>query len=58
MTAEVTREAMAIQAEHVLLALERVCERVGRALTLDERFTPPSRALQTALARSTTQHPA
>ena len=56
-TAEVTREAMAIQSEHVLLALERVCERVGRALTLDERFTSPSRDLQTALARSTTQHP-
>ena len=48
---------MAIQSEHVLLALERVCERVGRALTLDERFTSPSHDLQTALARSTTQHP-
>ncbi len=56
-TAEVTREAMAIQSEHVLLALERVCGRVGRALTLDERFTPPSRAVKAALARATTEHP-
>ena len=56
-TADVTREAMAIQSEHVLLALERACTRVGRALTLDERFTPPSRAVTVALARATTEHP-
>ncbi|THJ01966.1 phosphoenolpyruvate carboxylase, partial [Nocardioides sp.] len=56
-TAEVTREAMAIQSEHVLLALERVCDRVGRALTLDERFTPPSRAVRAAIALAGTEHP-
>ncbi|WP_295660029.1 phosphoenolpyruvate carboxylase [uncultured Nocardioides sp.] len=56
-TADVTREAMAIQSEHVLRALERACSRVGRALTLDERFTPPSRAVTVALARATTEHP-
>ena len=44
-TADVTREAMAIQSEHAMLALETVANRVGRALTVDAETTPPSAAL-------------
>ncbi|HET7421796.1 MAG TPA: phosphoenolpyruvate carboxylase [Candidatus Dormibacteraeota bacterium] len=50
-TAEVTRETMAIQSEHALLALETVAGRVGRALTVDTETTPPSRALLRRLGR-------
>jgi phosphoenolpyruvate carboxylase len=49
-TSQVTLRAMAIQADHVLRALERVCERVGRALTADERTTPPSPEVRRLLA--------
>ena len=38
---QVTREAAAIQAEHVLLALENAATRIGRALTADAATTPP-----------------
>jgi phosphoenolpyruvate carboxylase len=48
-TAEVTAEAMAIHAEHVLLALEAAANRVGRALTVDTETTPPSPALRRRL---------
>jgi phosphoenolpyruvate carboxylase len=48
-TAPVTREAMQIQREHVLLALETVANRVGRALTLDSETTPPSKELMRRL---------
>ena len=48
-TAEVTAEAMAIHGEHVLLALEAVANRVGRALTVDAETTPPSPALRRRL---------
>ncbi|WP_413450911.1 phosphoenolpyruvate carboxylase [Georgenia phoenicis] len=41
-TAKVTRQAAAIAAEHVLTALERETTRVGLAMTLDEKSTPPS----------------
>ena len=44
-TAETTREAAAIAAEHVLLGLERAATRIGRTLTLDAADTPPSAAL-------------
>jgi phosphoenolpyruvate carboxylase len=49
-TAKVTEETMAIQAEHVLLALENATTRIGRSLTVDEATTPPSRALRRRLA--------
>lgn len=45
-TADVTTETMAIHAEHSLLALETVTNRVGRALTVDAQTTPPSRELR------------
>ncbi|MER7244069.1 phosphoenolpyruvate carboxylase [Kribbella sp. NPDC000426] len=41
-TAAITREAMQIQADHVLRALEQATEELGRALTLDAATTPPS----------------
>ena len=44
-TASVTRQAAAQSAERVLTALEAASRRVGLALTLDDRFAPPSDAL-------------
>ncbi|TWD82066.1 phosphoenolpyruvate carboxylase type 1 [Kribbella amoyensis] len=41
-TAAITREAMQIQADHVLRALERATDQLGRSLTLDAATTPPS----------------
>ncbi|MEW2356928.1 phosphoenolpyruvate carboxylase [Spirillospora sp. NPDC029432] len=57
-TAQVTRDAVMIQAEHVLRALEAACGRIGRELTLYEATTPPSPALREALAAARTAHPA
>lgn len=44
-TAETTLAAVGIASEHVLIGLERVARRVGRALTLDATTTPPSNAV-------------
>jgi phosphoenolpyruvate carboxylase len=44
--ATVTSETMAIQAEHALIALEAVANRVGRALTVDSETTPASAELR------------
>ncbi|GAA4434362.1 phosphoenolpyruvate carboxylase [Georgenia halophila] len=44
-TATVTRQAAAQAAERVLVALEERARRVGLALTLDDRYTPPSEAV-------------
>ncbi|GAB3833328.1 phosphoenolpyruvate carboxylase [Kribbella italica] len=41
-TAAITREAMQIQADHVLRALEQATDQLGRSLTLDAATTPPS----------------
>ena len=51
-TAAVTRQAVAIQAEHALLALERATARIGRALTVSDRSTPPSAELSALLGRA------
>jgi phosphoenolpyruvate carboxylase len=51
-TADVTAQAMAIQSEHALLALEAVANRLGRSLTVDVETTPPSAALRRRLATS------
>lgn len=48
-TSTVTRQAMSIQADHVLTALERACRRVGTALTVDAQSTPPSVAVRRLL---------
>jgi phosphoenolpyruvate carboxylase len=50
-TAEVTRQAMAIQAEHVLLGLEAVTRRVARSLSASAASTRPSEALLDSLER-------
>jgi phosphoenolpyruvate carboxylase len=49
--ARVTREVMQIHAEHAMLALENVANRVGRSLTVDAETTPPSRALRRRLGK-------
>src|SRR5438128_621795 len=54
-TAQVTAETMAIQAEHALLALEAVTNRVGRAMTVDSETTPPSRALRQRLPETSSE---
>ena len=41
-TAAITREAMQIQADHVLRALELATDKLGRSMTLDSATTPPS----------------
>lgn len=45
-TATVTKKAMAIASEHVLLGLENTCARVARNMTLDAQHTPPSPELK------------
>src|SRR4029077_10044700 len=54
-TTEVTRETMAIQSEHALLALEAVANRVGSALTVDAETTPPSKALLRRLGQTASE---
>ncbi|HEV2218239.1 MAG TPA: phosphoenolpyruvate carboxylase [Candidatus Dormibacteraeota bacterium] len=56
-TAKVTEEAMAIQADHVLRALENATTRIGRSLTVDETTTPASRALRRRLRDATGRDP-
>ena len=56
-TARVTREAATIQADHVLRALERVADRIGRSLTLYEPVTPASAGLRRALDVAAAAHP-
>ncbi|MEU6038699.1 phosphoenolpyruvate carboxylase [Actinomadura sp. NPDC047616] len=56
-TARVTRDAIAIQSEHVLRALENTCARIGRELTVHATTTPPSAALRDRLAAARTAHP-
>ncbi|HEU4541804.1 MAG TPA: phosphoenolpyruvate carboxylase [Jiangellaceae bacterium] len=48
-TSTVTRQAMSIQADHVLTALEMACRRVGSALTVGVQSTPPSVAVRRLL---------
>jgi phosphoenolpyruvate carboxylase len=56
-TANVTREAATIAADHVLRALEATTTRIGRALTLHQATTPPSAGLRRALAAASAAHP-
>jgi len=57
-TAEVTREAATIGADHALRALEAATTRIGRSLTVAEELTPPSPGLRRALAAATSDNPA
>ncbi|HET6910269.1 MAG TPA: phosphoenolpyruvate carboxylase [Mycobacteriales bacterium] len=56
-TADITREACDIAAEHALRALENAATRIGRTLTLDDEAAPPSPALQRALESDRLAHP-
>ncbi|GAA2319985.1 phosphoenolpyruvate carboxylase [Nonomuraea roseoviolacea subsp. roseoviolacea] len=56
-TAKVTREAVQIQAEHVLTALENATTRIGRTLTATAQFAPPSPELKGAIAAAEDAHP-
>ncbi len=56
-TAQVTRETIMIQAEHVLRALENACTRIGRTMTVHESTTPPSPELLGALAAGRAESP-
>jgi phosphoenolpyruvate carboxylase len=56
-TAEITREALDIQADHVLRALENAATRIGRSLSQSEEMAAPSAALKAALAADATAHP-
>ncbi|HWC36390.1 MAG TPA: phosphoenolpyruvate carboxylase [Mycobacteriales bacterium] len=56
-TAEITREALEIQADHVLRALETAATRIGRGLSQDAVLAPPSRELAAALDADASSHP-
>ncbi|HEY4027556.1 MAG TPA: phosphoenolpyruvate carboxylase [Candidatus Dormibacteraeota bacterium] len=56
-TAEVTGEAMRVQRDQVLRALETVATRVGRELTVDAGTTPPSPELERQLAAARASGP-
>jgi phosphoenolpyruvate carboxylase len=56
-TAKKTREAVLIQAEHVLIALENATTRIGRSLTVSAGYAPPSPELRAALAQAEGDHP-
>ncbi|MBC6458661.1 phosphoenolpyruvate carboxylase [Actinomadura sp. HBU206391] len=56
-TAQVTREAIMIQADHVLRALETACVRIGRELTAHVSTTPASPELTAALAAARAAQP-
>ncbi|WP_121256248.1 phosphoenolpyruvate carboxylase [Nocardioides ferulae] len=57
-TADITRQTLAIQADRALRALGIAIDRVGRTLTLDAGSTPASRALRDALDRAAVVDPA
>lgn len=56
-TAEVTRETVATQAEQALLMLHDAVDRVARMITVDEESTPPTASLRDALANDAAAHP-
>ncbi|HVV76463.1 MAG TPA: phosphoenolpyruvate carboxylase [Mycobacteriales bacterium] len=56
-TADITRETVEIQADHVLRALETAATRIGRSLSQDAALAPPSRLLAAALDADASAHP-
>ena len=56
-TAEVTRQTAAIQADHVLRALENATERIGRALTVQASAPETAPALARELEAAGQAHP-
>jgi phosphoenolpyruvate carboxylase len=57
-TAEVTAQAVDIQADHVLRGLEAATTRIGRSLTADSVTTPPDSDLTSRLAAARIAEPA
>ena len=57
-TSDVTREAMAIQSEHVLRGIEGTAARIGRSLTVDSTTTPASLAVRRIIEGARTIRPA
>ncbi|MFI0417924.1 phosphoenolpyruvate carboxylase [Spongiactinospora sp. 9N601] len=56
-TSSVTRQAVLIQAEHVLIALENTAGRIGRGLTVSAELAPPSARLRAAISDAEDAHP-
>lgn len=56
-TADVTRETVEIQADHVLRALENAATRIGRGLSQADELAPPSRELAAALDADASRYP-
>jgi phosphoenolpyruvate carboxylase len=56
-TADVTRETLAIQRDHVLRGYEAAARRIARGLSVSDGDVPPSRAVRTALARDERELP-
>ncbi|HTZ29007.1 MAG TPA: phosphoenolpyruvate carboxylase [Streptosporangiaceae bacterium] len=56
-TAQVTKQAAAIQAEHVLRALENATERIGRALTVHATAASAGPELAEAVEAARARHP-
>jgi phosphoenolpyruvate carboxylase len=56
-TSAITRQAVAIQSEHVLRGIERATTRVGRSLTLDSTTTPASAAVRRIIDDARSEHP-
>lgn len=56
-TAATTREAVEIQADHVLRALENAATRIGRSLSQSTEMAPPNGALRSALDADANAHP-
>ena len=56
-TAQITREAPEIQADHVLRALENAATRIGRASPCTPRWRRPAPRSALALEAAATAHP-
>jgi phosphoenolpyruvate carboxylase len=56
-TSATTRQAMAIQSDHVLRGIERAATRIGRSLTVDSTTTPASAAVRRIIDDARYEHP-
>jgi phosphoenolpyruvate carboxylase len=55
-TSTTTRQAMAIQSDHVLRGIERAASRIGRSLTVDSITTPASTAVRRMIDDGRAEH--
>ena len=56
-TAEVTRQTLEIQRDHVLRGYEAAARRIARGLSVSKGDVPPTRAVRSALARDAVEMP-